>query len=62
MSRLRLPVCERPHGATRRGGDVVGAQGLWDSLPATYRQEAICYADAWEAYTAVIPDAQRPAS
>ena len=39
--------------------DAGGAQGLRDSLPATYRQEAICYTDAWEAYTAAIPDAQQ---
>lgn len=32
-----------------------GAQGLWNSLPAVYRQCAICYTDFWEAYAQVIP-------
>ena len=32
-----------------------GAQGLWNSLPAVYRQCAVCYTDFWEAYAQVIP-------
>ena len=32
-----------------------GAQGLWESLPAVYRQCAVCYTDFWEAYLGVLP-------
>jgi len=32
-----------------------GAQGLWNSLPLTYRQSAVYYTDFWEAYKAIIP-------
>lgn len=32
-----------------------GAKGLWQSLPAVYRQCAICYTDFWEAYEQVLP-------
>lgn len=32
-----------------------GAKGLWQSLPAVYRQWAICYTDFWEAYEQVLP-------
>ena len=32
-----------------------GSQGLWNSLPAVYRQCAVCYTDFWEAYAQVIP-------
>ncbi len=31
------------------------ARKLWESLPAVYRQCAICYTDFWEAYVAVLP-------
>lgn len=31
------------------------AQGLWDSLPAVYRQCAMIYTDDWEAYKSVLP-------
>jgi insertion element IS1 protein InsB len=31
------------------------ARKLWTSLPAVYRQCAVCYTDFWEAYTAVVP-------
>lgn len=31
------------------------AKGLWQSLPAVYRQCAICYTDFWEAYEQVLP-------
>lgn len=31
------------------------AQKLWDSLPAVYRQCAVIYTDAWEAYRQVLP-------
>ena len=31
------------------------AQRLWDSLPQVYRQCAVIYTDAWEAYQAVLP-------
>ena len=32
-----------------------GAQGLWDSLPAVYRQCAVSYTDFWEAYAGIFP-------
>lgn len=32
-----------------------GAQGLWDSLPAVYRQCAVSYTDFWSAYDEVFP-------
>lgn len=31
------------------------AQQLWDSLPKVYRQCAVIYTDAWEAYRGVLP-------
>lgn len=31
------------------------AQALWASLPAVYRQCAVIYTDAWEAYKVVLP-------
>ncbi|MFP4222064.1 MAG: IS1 family transposase, partial [Phormidium sp.] len=31
------------------------AQKLWDSLPNVYRQCAVIYTDAWEAYRQVLP-------
>ena len=34
---------------------VQSTQCLWDSLPETYRQQAICYPDFWEAYQLVFP-------
>jgi insertion element IS1 protein InsB len=33
----------------------VSNKGLWQSLPAVYRQCAICYTDFWEAYEQVLP-------
>jgi IS1 family transposase len=35
--------------------DAEGAQALWNSLPAVYRQCAVCYTDFWEAYKKVLP-------
>jgi len=32
-----------------------GAQGLWDVLPALYRQCAVSYTDFWSAYDQVFP-------
>ena len=32
-----------------------GAQGLWNSLPAMYRQCAVSYTDFWEAYAGISP-------
>jgi IS1 family transposase len=32
-----------------------GAEGLWESLPAVYRQCAVCYTDFWSASEQVIP-------
>lgn len=31
------------------------AKQLWQSLPAVYRQCAICYTDFWQAYEQVLP-------
>ena len=38
-----------------------GAQGLWDSLPAVYRQCAVCYTDFWKSYQVIFPAAQHHA-
>lgn len=35
--------------------DREGAKGLWASLPAIYRQCAVCYTDYWDAYQQIIP-------
>ena len=35
-------------------------QRLWDAIPLAYRQ-GMCYSDLWNAYQAVIPDAQHTA-
>jgi insertion element IS1 protein InsB len=32
-----------------------GAQGLWQSLPAVYRQCAVAYTDFWLAYDEIFP-------
>jgi IS1 family transposase len=32
-----------------------GAKGLWQALPAVYRQCARCYTDFWEAYEPILP-------
>jgi IS1 family transposase len=31
------------------------ARALWKSLPAVYRQCAVCYSDFWDAYACVLP-------
>lgn len=31
------------------------ARKLWASLPAVYRQCAVCYSDYWQAYAAILP-------
>ena len=41
--------------------DTTGAQALWDSLPAVYRQCAVCYTDFWEAYRTVLPSKRHKA-
>jgi insertion element IS1 protein InsB len=33
----------------------VSAQRLWASLPAVYRQCALCYSDFWTAYKMIVP-------
>lgn len=33
----------------------MGAEGLWQSLPALYRQCAVCYTDFWTAYDEIFP-------
>jgi insertion element IS1 protein InsB len=38
-------------GARDRGG----AEGLWASLPAVYRQCAVAYMDVWSSYEAIVP-------
>jgi insertion element IS1 protein InsB len=35
--------------------DKDGTQGLWNSLPAVYRQCAVSYTDFWSAYGIVFP-------
>jgi IS1 family transposase len=42
-----------------RSGD--SAQQLWQSLPAVYRQCAVCYTDFWQAYEQVLPSQRRRA-
>jgi insertion element IS1 protein InsB len=39
----------------------LGAQGLWNSLPAVYRQFAIAYTDFWNAYGLVFPSERHQA-
>jgi IS1 family transposase len=38
-----------------------GAEGLWHSLPALYRQCAVCYTDFWSAYNQVFPESRHKA-
>lgn len=38
-----------------------GAQGLWDSLPQSYKDHGLFYTDQWDAYQTVIPAAQHRA-
>jgi IS1 family transposase len=35
--------------------DEATARQLWGSLPAVYRQCAVCYSDFWDAYACVLP-------
>lgn len=35
--------------------DRIGAEGLWKSLPAVYRQCAVCYTEYWAAYDKILP-------
>jgi len=35
--------------------DEATARQLWESLPAVYRQCAVCYSDIWDAYACVLP-------
>jgi IS1 family transposase len=35
--------------------DEATAQQLWESLPAVYRQCAVCSSDFWDAYACVLP-------
>ncbi len=37
------------------------AKGLWQSLPAIYRQCAICYTEFWESYEQVLPSTRHRA-
>ena len=41
--------------------DKTGAQGLWDALPAVYRQCAVAYSDFWAAYAAIFPSSRHQA-
>jgi len=38
-----------------------GAAGLWQSLPAVYRQCAVCYTDFWVAYEEILPESRHQA-
>ena len=38
-----------------------GAEGLWQSLPAVYRQCAVCYTDIGRAYEQVLPSTRHRA-
>ncbi len=38
-----------------------GARGLWQSLPAVYRQCAVLYTDFWKAYAEVFPSKRHQA-
>ena len=38
-----------------------GARGLWNSLPAAYRQCAVYYTDFWQAYAKVLPNQRHKA-
>lgn len=38
-----------------------GAEGLWQSLPALYRQCAVCYTDFWAAYEEIFPKSRHQA-
>jgi IS1 family transposase len=38
-----------------------GARGLWNSLPAVYRQCAVCYTDFWASYQNVLPETRHKA-
>ena len=42
--------------------DTTGAQGLWEALPAVYRQCAVAYTDFWAAYAAIFPPPRHRAS
>ena len=35
--------------------DREGAEGLWESIPAVYRQCVVCYTDFWSAYEEIFP-------
>lgn len=37
------------------------AQALWNSLPAVYRQCAVCYTDFWSSYLVALPSQQHRA-
>ena len=41
--------------------DKAGAEGLWRSLPAVYRQCAVLYTDFWKAYAEVFPSKRHQA-
>ena len=41
--------------------DRAGAEGLWQSLPAVYRQCAVCYTDFWSSYEEVLPQSRHRA-
>jgi IS1 family transposase len=38
-----------------------GATGLWQSMPALYRQCAVCYTDFWSAYNQIFPESRHRA-
>ena len=54
---LARPGCRNPPACwlLRWRANEAGAYGLWRSLPAAYRQWAVCYTDFWAAYAAILP-------
>jgi insertion element IS1 protein InsB len=50
-----VPVRSAHFGTVVLQRDEVTGRELWVSLPAVYRQCAVCYTDFWKAYPAVLP-------
>jgi len=48
-------------GHWRGARDKAAARQLWDSLPAVYRQCAVCYTDFWVSYEGIIPSTRHKA-
>ena len=53
---LAIDLCSREIVGVHVGSrDRKGAGGLWRSLPAVYRQCAVCYTDFWSACEEILP-------